>query len=265
MRSVVSYIESQATDHDLIVLVGGYTLPAFTYYYDGPSPIIPLPGELLPTTRAPIEPGMLSALNDAIVGRKQLWLVLWEPHISDPTGLVTDALEQTYHRLGVGRTFHKMALMRFDISPGPLLVESPSSMLRAEFGEQIQLVGYDLPIRTVHPGETVYVYLYWQALIEMAHDYKVFVQILDPDNGIVVQQDQIAGAAEYPTAHWKPGTMIRNRFLLTIKPETAPGQYRLITGFYNPGRKTRLPAVGTNAFTDYVLVDRIEVTPPKGE
>ncbi|MBN1582742.1 MAG: glycosyltransferase family 39 protein [Anaerolineae bacterium] len=265
MRSVASYIESQETDRDLIVLVGGYTLPAFTYYYDGPSPIIPMPGELLPTTEAPIEPGMLSALNEAIVGRKQLWLVLWEPYIADPTGLVTDALEQTYHRLGVGRTFHKMALMRFDVSPGPLLVESPSSVLYAKFGEQIQLVGYDLPVRAVHPGETVYVYLYWQALTEMTHDYKVFVQILDPDNGIVAQQDQIAGAAEYPTTHWKPNTTIRNRFLLTIGPETAPGQYRLITGFYNPGRKTRLAATGPSAFTDYVFVEDIEVVPSKGE
>ena len=99
-----------------------------------------------------LNPACSSALNDAITGRKQLWLVLWEPYIADPTGLVTDALEQTYHRLGVGRTFHKMALMRFDVSPGPLLVESPSSILHAEFGEQIQLVGYDLPLAQSSPA-----------------------------------------------------------------------------------------------------------------
>lgn len=265
MRSVVTYIESQTTDRDLIVLVGGYTLPAFTYYYRGSSPIVPMPDELLPTTRAPVEPGMLSALNDAIIGRNQLWLVLWEPHISDPTGLVTDALEQTYHRLGVGRTFHGMALMRFDISPGPLLAEVPSAVLWAEFGEQIELLGYDLPVRTSHPGETVYLYLYWRALVEMAHDYKVFVQILDTDNAIIAQQDQIAGAAEYPTSRWQPGVTIRNRFLLTIKPEAQPGPYRLISGFYNPGRETRLTAVGENAHTDYVLVDQIEVVLPQSQ
>jgi hypothetical protein len=222
-----------------------------------------MPDELLPTTKAPIEPSMLGVLNDTIVGRKQLWLILWEPHVSDPTGLITDALEQTYHRLGVGQTFHKIALMRFDVSPGPLLVESPSSVQVANFGDQIQLEGYDLPVSTFHPGETVYLYLYWQALVEMAHDYKVFVQILDTENNIVAQQDRIAGAAEYPTAHWKPSTLIRNRFLLTIAPQAAPGHYRLITGFYNPGRKTRLPAAGSDAFGDYVLIDHIEIVQTK--
>jgi len=264
MRAVVDYIMAEATDRDLVVLVGGYTFPAFAYYAGDALPALPLPDKLLPTTREPIEPKLLGALNEAIVGHEQLWLVLWQPYISDPTGLIADALEQTYHRPGVGQTFHQMALMRFDISAGPLLVDAPRTVQRAEFcaagsGGQIQLLGYDLPVRAFRPGETVYLYLYWQAPDEVRHDYKVFVQILGADDQIVAQQDLIAGAAEYPTSHWTPGAVIRNRFLLTIDPAAPAGTYRLISGFYNPGRNTRLSALGEGACGDYVLLAQIEI------
>ncbi len=259
MRGVAEYIQAHETGNDLIVLVGGYTYPAFTYYYDGPSTVLPLPDNLLPTTRAPVEPGDLARLNQAIAGRSELWLVLWQPQVSDPTGLITDALEQTYHRLGVSRPFHEMALLRFDISAGPLLSLAPQTEQLADFGGQIRLLGYTLPVDRARPGDTLYVYLYWQAVRWPDADNKAFVQLLDKQDQIVAQQDLIAGAAEYPTSHWPAGATVRNRFLLTIRADAAPGVYRLISGFYNPGSKIRLPASGAGAFPDYVLLAEIKI------
>ena len=260
MRAVARYIAAHAAEDDLIVLVGGYTYPAFVYYYDGPLPVIPLPDTLLPTTRDPIGPAALEVLNDAIVGRERLWLVLWEPYVSDPMGVITDALEQTYHRLGVGRPFHRFALLCFDVSPGPMLSASPKQKLDVELGDQVRLLGYDLPVREVFAGDTIYLYLYWQALTEMRNDYKAFTQILTPEGVIVAQQDQVAGAAEYPTSHWAPGKIVRNRFLLTVRPDAAPGTYRLIAGLYRPGGKMpRLQASGMRAAGDHVVLGEIEV------
>ncbi len=263
MRSVVRYIEANAGDRDVVVLVGGYIYPAFTYYARRPLPVIPLPDALLPMTHQPVEPAMLGRLNQAIVGKERLWLVLWQPVVADPTGLVMDALEQTYHRLGVSETFHEMALLCFDVSSGVRLNESPRRPLLADFDDQIQLLGYDLPVSAARPGDTLYVYLYWQSLRPLRHDYKAFVQIIGADGQVVAQEDRIAGAAEYPTSHWAPGLMVRNRFLLTVQATARPGAYRLIAGFYRPGGEMpRLPVSGAGAMGDYVELSQVDIQIP---
>ncbi|MFN2130773.1 MAG: glycosyltransferase family 39 protein [Anaerolineae bacterium] len=261
-RAVADYISTHASPDDLIVLVGGHSYPAFAYYYRGPLPVIAMPGKLLPTTREPLDLRALGSLNEAIAGHRQLWLVLWQAELADPTGLVVDALEQTYHRLGVERAFHEIGLLAFDVSPGPLLADvlEPQVAMTADFGDQVRFLGYDLPVATARPGETLYLYLYWQALPQVAHDYKVFAQVLDGQDRIVAQQDAVAGAEAYPTSHWLPGHVIRDRLLLTVSSDAAPGPHRLIVGLYSPGRdKARLPVEGDGAQGDYVLLAEIEI------
>jgi mannosyltransferase len=263
-RAVARYIDAQSAPGDLIVLLGGHSYPAFTYYYRGPLPVLPLPDELIPTTREPVDVRALQGLDQAIAGRQRLWLVLWQDTLVDPTGLITDELQHTYPRLGVGRTFHGLALLLFDVSAGPLLAQDPLPRwpMHTDLDSQVRLLGYDLPARKVAPGETVYLYLYWEPLVQMHHDYKVFTQILDEQGQIMVQNDKIAGAAAYPTSHWLPGAIVRDRFMLTVPPAAAPGRYPLICGLYRPGESMhRLPASGDGARGDYVLLAEIEVTP----
>ncbi len=263
VRAVARYIATHASANDLIVLVGGHNYPAFTYYYRGPLPVLPLPDRLLPTTREPIDLRALGQLNRAINGHERLWLVLWQEWLADPTGLIVDELEHTYHRLGVGEHFHDIALLCFDISPGPLLADqaTPQSPLDATLGGQVRLLGYDLPVRKARPGETLYLYLFWEALRAMEDDYKVFTQVLDEEGHIIAQHDKIAGAEGYPTSRWPPGAIVRERFMLTIHPNARPGKYYLIAGLYRaaPGLP-RLPAVGADARGDYVLLAEVEVT-----
>jgi 4-amino-4-deoxy-L-arabinose transferase-like glycosyltransferase len=261
-RAAARYIEEHATESDLIVLVGGHSYPAFTYYYRGPLPVVPLPEDLLPTTREPIDLRSLETLNQAIAGRRQLWLLLWQPFLSDPTGLITDELEQTYHRLGVGRTFHELGLLLFDVSPGPMLAESttPQTPMRAVFDGKVQLLGYDLPASEVRPGDTPYLYLYWESLGDIPHDYKVFTQVLDDSGHIVAQHDKIAGAESYPSSHWPPAAVVRDRFMLTVHPDTPPGRYPLIVGLYRPSKGLpRLPVKGEGANGDHVILTDIVV------
>jgi len=261
-RAVAAYIQQHGTPDDLIVLLGGHSYPAFTYYYRQALPVLPLPDRLLPSTREPVDVSVLETLDQAIAGKQRLWLVLWQPTLADPTGLVVDELEQTYHRLGVGQTFHDIGLLLFDVSPGPLLSAHarPSSPLVANLGDQVQLLGYRLPTATIKPGGTLYLYLYWQSLTAMRHDYKVFVQVLDEHEQIVAQLDRIAGAEAYPTSHWAPGAIVRERFLLTIPPQVPAGSYSLIVGLYDPTPDMpRLPVQGQGAGVDHVLLTQIEV------
>jgi hypothetical protein len=123
---------------------------------------------------------------------------------------------------------------------------------------QIRLVGYDLDRRTVQAGETLYLYLYWQALDKVEHDYKAFTQLLSAQSAIVAQQDKIAGAAAYPTSHWPLDALVRDRFLLTLDGNTPAGQYTLIAGLYRPGQAaTRLRVQGSGS--DHIVLARISV------
>lgn len=268
-RAAAAYLERHAAPGDTIVLLGGHSYPALTYYYRGPLPVVPLPGELLPTTRQPLDVRILAVLDAAIAGRQRLWLVLWQEQLADPTGLVVDELEQTYHRLGVGEAFHDIALLAFDVSPGPRLADNigPQVAMAAALGGQIRFLGYDLPVSDVRRGDTLYLYLYWEALPGVARDYKVFAQVLDSREQIVAQQDKIAGAASYPTSHWIPGRVVRERLLLTVDPEPGPGPYRLIGGLYSPGQdQTRLPVTGDGSQGDHIFLGEVTILdPPRGE
>jgi hypothetical protein len=261
-RAVTRYIDEHAGRDDLIVLVGGHSYPALAYYHDSTLPIVPLPDKLLPTTQHPIDLQSLQTLNEAIVGRQTLWLVLWQESLADPTGLVMDEIEQTYHRLGVGREFHQLALLAFDVSPGPLLTDSldPAYPMVADLEDQVRFLGYDLPVNTAHPGDTLYLYLYWEALPNVSRDYKVFTQLLDDDGEIIAQHDKVAGAEAYPTSHWTPGYTVKDRFLLTIRPEAPAGSYRLIAGLYSPGTsRTRLLVQGQGAQGDHILLTEVQL------
>jgi hypothetical protein len=177
-------------------------------------------------------------------------------------GLIVDELEQTYHRLGVGQTFHGLSLLAFDVSPGPLLTASaqPTVSMIAELGHQVRFLGYDLPVTEAKPGETLYLYLYWEALPGLYDDYKVFAQILTSDGEIVAQKDKLAGSEAYPTSHWLPGAIVRDRFLLTIQPDAEPGQHKLIVGLYNPGPgMPRLKVTGEGAREDHLLLAEVEI------
>jgi hypothetical protein len=266
LRTVAQYIQAHATPDDLIVLIGGHSYPAFAYYYEGPLPVLPMPDKLLPDTGAPIDVRALETLDRAIAGRQNLWLVLWQAPLADPTGLITDELEHTYHRLGIGRTFHNVSLLLFDVSPGPRLAQAASPPLAwlADFSSgdrrQMRLLGYGLDRQTAQPGDTLYLHLYWESLDEMDHDYKVFTQIVDEQGQIVAQQDKVTGAESYPTSHWPPGTIVRDRFMLTVHPDAPPGQYTLIAGLYRPSRRMpRLPVQGEGANGDHVVLAEITI------
>lgn len=266
VRAVARYIEAHATPGDVIVLLAGHNAPAFTYYYRGDQPIVALPDKLLPDTRQPLDVRALETLDAAIEGKERLWLVLWQAPLADPTGLITDELEHTYPRLGVGRTFHDVALLLFDTSSGPRLAqaEMPRSPLQANFQAgndrtvQVRLLGYDLDRQTARAGDTLYLYLYWQAAGEIRHDYKVFTQLVDAEGAIIAQQDKIAGDAAYPTSHWPDGALVRDRFLLTLDANAPPGRYTLIAGLYRPGGDLiRLRVQESNQ--DHVVLAQINV------
>ena len=115
----------------------------------------------------------------------------------------------------------------------------PEHQLSVRFGQQIELIGYDLPRREVAPGQALRGNLYWKALRAPDKDYTVFVHLVGP-KGMVAQYDAQPRKGEYPTSKWEADEVLQDSFELSIPVDVVPGDYQAIVGLYELASGERL-------------------------
>lgn len=111
--------------------------------------------------------------------------------------------------------------------------------LRANFGGQIELLGYDLSRERVRPGQTFAVVLYWRALTPMSENYQSFVHLAQPLDVVWGQEDHL-NPGDYPTTRWPLDRYVWDEYEIRVSPETPPGEYLLNVGIYSLGGNYRL-------------------------
>lgn len=144
----------------------------------------------------------------------------------------------------------------------PKTIQHP---LRANLGEYVTLLGYDLAETEVEPGETLHLTLYWQAQREMKTSYKVFTHLLDAQNRIWGQNDSIPVGGTYPTTAWLPGEVIVDEYEISVKSDAPVGEYRIEVGMYDAETMQRLPAFneeGARMPNDRILLEEIRIKAP---
>ncbi|MBN1642763.1 MAG: hypothetical protein JXA09_16120, partial [Anaerolineae bacterium] len=113
---------------------------------------------------------------------------------------------------------------------------APQHHASANYGNQIELLGYDLP--PVTAGEPLVVTLYWRVLAPaQAEDHLLFVHVQD----VAGLKWGSSDAFDYPSSQWSPGQVIVQRRSIPISPLTPPGAYELVVGFYAHSQNARLP------------------------
>jgi len=138
-------------------------------------------------------------------------------------------------------------------------IEGLSNPVYFDFEGKIALVGFDLDQRTVRPGETLHLTLYWEALSPMEEDYTVFTHLLRPPDEIWAQEDDQPQDGQSPTSTWQPGQIIEDHYQLTLRPEAPPGVYQVEIGLYLPATGDRL-MVG---FSDRgIVLGKVRVSEP---
>lgn len=105
----------------------------------------------------------------------------------------------------------------------------------AVFGEDIQLLGYDLQQDVGRLNLT----LYWQALARPDRPYTVFVHLLDEKGQLVAQADGMPQNGRLPATCWQSGEIVPDLHEIVL-PEAA-GEYDLFVGLYNAQDGVRLP------------------------
>jgi hypothetical protein len=140
-------------------------------------------------------------------------------------------------------------LAQVRIAPDLPLMETPDRSLDYRVGDQITLLGYQLP-GPLQSGKPLTVTLIWRADGTPQEDLAVFVHLLDeepPSGGnspeLLAQHDGPPRYGRYPTWAWQSGDVIPDEHLLEV-PELPAGHPVLVTGMYRPDTLERLPIVG---------------------
>jgi hypothetical protein len=122
------------------------------------------------------------------------------------------------------------------------LADQPEYGQVARFGDQIELLGYDLETSRVRPGSTVRVVLYGRALRPMDTAYTVFVHLLGPAGVMRGQTDRQPLKGTYPTSVWPLDAVVRDEYVVPVAGDAPPGAYRIAVGLYELATLERLPA-----------------------
>jgi len=275
LRGAVGAIDDRLGPRDAVLIDAGYLYPAFLYYWPGeigwlgrlsnfppPDPLPPGPAVVLsghidgdPATVGGGDPtsdfyaisskDTATRLSQLFAAANTVWLLRGYDTVNDPQGFIRGWLSEhgqlVYDQVFPGGTFVRVQGWRTTQGPRP---QPPiiGHRLQAETTGGIRLLGYDLA--PVAAGWPLRLTLYWQRRGPIDRSWKLFNQLIGPDGSIVAQEDGFPGLGSLPTTTWQPGEIVETTFVLDLPARLAPGEYRLITGFYDEADGARLPLVG---------------------
>lgn len=105
--------------------------------------------------------------------------------------------------------------------------------LRADFGDQLRVLGADPPPALVKPGEVIAVTVYLRALQPLQHNYSIFLHLDRPD-GVTVASIDALHPGDIPTTHWPTGLHVRAPLRVNAPDGLPPMRYRLRVGIIEP-------------------------------
>ena len=131
------------------------------------------------------------------------------------------------------------------------------------FGEQVELLGYDLPQKRVRSGRTFPVVLYWHAMTPLDENYQTFVHLARPLHVLWGQEDHL-NPGGLPTTRWPIDKYVWDEYEVRVLPGTPPGEYAINVGVPLWSSSYRLPRydeVGQVAGDSFVI-GSVEVVRP---
>ncbi|MCX8066272.1 MAG: glycosyltransferase family 39 protein [Anaerolineae bacterium] len=166
LQSMVRAIWAQARPGDAVVLVSGDRYPMFLYYYDrAPAPADRPPVYLVPRKSLRLDaPGADEELAPIAEAHTRIWLAQVERHLQDPEGAAEAWLAERYTRL-LALEFGHNRLSLFGPAGEEVTADGahPQYPLFATPVAGLEVLGYDLPVREVRPGDPLRLGLYLRA------------------------------------------------------------------------------------------------------
>jgi 4-amino-4-deoxy-L-arabinose transferase-like glycosyltransferase len=199
------------------------------------------------------EQGIVVAQRDTWPGRGMYPTTLWQPGeiIADPLFVHLPDCAYAPYRAAVSVGLYEQDGPRLEASAaqgqavednaapiGSLQIdprpgEYPNST-QVNFGNQVELLGYEMSPRSILPGEAITVTLYWRAAAPFTEDYRVFLNALRPTQRISAQDSSRPAGDTISTRNWPLGQVITDVRVLRFPPTARPGELDVEVGWFLP-------------------------------
>ncbi len=112
--------------------------------------------------------------------------------------------------------------------------------MNVNFGDQIALRGFEFGTRTLAPGDSLPVTLWWEALTQLDINYTVFVHLVLPPESTWAQRDDTPLDGSAPTSTWVVGERMEDHYELKLPDDAPPGVYFVEVGIFERATNDRL-------------------------
>ena len=220
--------------------------------------------------------GIISAQRDTWPGRGMFPTILWQPGEVFADALTVDVPEGAYAsnaaKIQVGLTAadgsrlqaintnggeldqDTVTFKQISIVPRPGDYPNP---IGANFGNKVDLLGYDMSARSILPGEAVTVTLYWRSRSTFEADYSVFLNALRPSLATSAQDTSKPINGDFSTRTWLVGQVITDVRVLQFPLTAKAGQLDVEVGWFLP-KGARLDVLGDDG---HVIDSRVLLSP----
>ena len=112
----------------------------------------------------------------------------------------------------------------------------------AEFGDNIQLVGFDADkqVKLTPDNHKIPLTLFWRGTAEIPDNYVIFFHLLNEKGETVAQRDTAPRYGTLNTTQWTPNELFDDDQSLEVPANLPPGRYKIELGMYRPTDGKRL-------------------------
>jgi hypothetical protein len=233
-RDVLDYITRKSRPGDALIYTA--PLPPILYYNAGH-----LPAYLIPFGTDSTLPDAAQDLKNVFSQHGRAWLIPIVAEDWKSSGLIEPWLDQ--HSARLDQTFFRIVHIGLYQSPAEFAQTMTSQP--TQFADGIHLDGFRLgdgkaASTILNPGKKLPLTLVWHADRPPALAYTVFTHLVGPDGTLYGQWDNPPVRGTYPTTEWTAGETVFDQYLIPLKGDAPPGEYRLLVGLYDPASGRRL-------------------------
>ena len=111
------------------------------------------------------------------------------------------------------------------------------------YGDKMELLGYEISPEAVLPNQSIELTLYWQSLAPMDTDYSIGIHVEDVNQRVIGSRDSYPGHGLLPTRLWQPGQIIRDAYWVPVAANaSAPSVANVKVALYSRDTKADLVA-----------------------
>jgi len=134
-----------------------------------------------------------------------------------------DVLDQQGVAVGTSLAIGKLTVVRPRKAPSIEELEI-KHLIAARFGDELELLGYDVDRPAVQAGEGLHLTLFWRSLKEMDQPHAALLRLVDEGGGIVAEEAVPVASEAYPTTQWQAGEVVRSQHYFPVPAGASAGR-----------------------------------------